>query len=98
MARKRNDSNYDKWEHERGMRIIPPISYQEAVRKEKEEEEKQKKFKEWKKKHPDYSDVKIPKKAIKVKTASTYGEVGVDDSKLLFSETRYDENEKKILY
>lgn len=96
--------------------IIPPISYQEAVRKEKEEmankigfkmtlddetmkmneeKEKQKKFKEWQKKHPDYSDVKIPKKAVKVKNAKPYGEVGIDDSKL-FSENNLTESQKKI--
>ena len=73
MARKKHDDepNYEKWEHERGMRIIPPVSFPEAVRKEKEEmankigfemqtkeqKEKQKNYKEWKKKHPDYFDV-----------------------------------------
>ena len=73
MARKRHNDepNYEKWEHERGLRIIQPISYQEAVRKEKEEmankigfkmqkkeqKEKQKNYKEWKKKYPDYFDV-----------------------------------------
>ena len=110
MARKRHDNDeLNLGEYDRGLKIIPPISYQEAVRKEKEEmankigfkmqtkeeKEKQKKFKEWQKKHPDYSDVKIPKKAVKVKNTKPYGEVGIDDSKL-FSENNLTESQKKI--
>ena len=41
------------------------------------------------------NDVKIPKKAVKVKTASTYGEVGIGDSKL-FNENNLTESQRKI--
>lgn len=68
--------------------IIPPISYQEAVRKEKEEMANKIGF--------NANDVKIPKKAVKVKIASTYGEVGIDNSKL-FSENNLTESQKKIV-
>ena len=33
MARKRHDEpNFEKWEHERGLRIVPPVSFQNEVK------------------------------------------------------------------